>query len=59
MRAVAAEESREYAKKSMSSADASAELAKRMERVGNFNKLEREGADLLCELGDQACVGQA
>ena len=41
VRAVAAEESREYANKSMSSAAASAELAKRMERVGNFNKLER------------------
>ena len=39
--AVAAKEALEYAKKALDSAQASAELAGRMELTGNFNKLER------------------
>ena len=41
VRAIAAEESREFSNKAMKSAAASAELSRRMEQVGNFNKLER------------------
>ena len=41
VRAVAAEQSYKYAGQVLASAEASAELAKRMESVGNFNKLAR------------------
>lgn len=41
VRAVAAEQSYKYAGQVLASAEASAELAKRMESVGNFNKLTR------------------
>ena len=39
--AVAAEESARYMRQVMQAAEASAELARRMEQVGNFNKLQR------------------
>jgi outer membrane protein TolC len=39
--ALAAEETVRYMRKVMQTADASAELARRMEQVGNFNKLQR------------------
>jgi outer membrane protein TolC len=39
--AVAAEETVRYTRQVMRAADASAELARRMEQVGNFNKLQR------------------
>ena len=41
VRAVAAEQSLKYAGQVLASAEASAELARRMELVGNFNKLTR------------------
>jgi outer membrane protein TolC len=41
VRAVAAEQSFKYAGQVLASAEASAELARRMESVGNFNKLTR------------------
>ncbi|WP_310627490.1 TolC family protein [Limnohabitans sp.] len=41
VRAVAAEQSYKYAAQVLTSAEASAELARRMESVGNFNKLTR------------------
>ena len=41
VRTVAAEQSYKYAGQVLASAEASAELAKRMESVGNFNKLTR------------------
>jgi outer membrane protein TolC len=41
VRAVAAEQSYRYAGQVLASAEASAELARRMESVGNFNKLTR------------------
>ena len=41
VRAVAAEQSYKYAGQVLASAEASAELARRMESVGNFNKLTR------------------
>ena len=41
VRAVAAEQSFKYADQVLASAEASAELARRMESVGNFNKLTR------------------
>jgi outer membrane protein TolC len=41
VRAVAAEQSYQYAGQVLASAEASAELARRMESVGNFNKLTR------------------
>jgi len=41
VRAVAAEQSLKYAGQVLASAEASAELARRMESVGNFNKLTR------------------
>lgn len=41
VRAVAAEQSYKYAEQVFGSAEASAELARRMEAVGNFNKLMR------------------
>ena len=41
VRAVAAQQSLEYANQVNRSAQASAELAKRMQQVGNFNKLQR------------------
>jgi len=41
VRAVAAGEKRGYAERVLASAEASAELARRMESVGNFNPLER------------------
>lgn len=41
VRAVAAEQSHRYAGQVLASAEASAELARRMESVGNFNKLTR------------------
>lgn len=41
VRAVAAEQSYKYAAQVLASAQASAELARRMEAVGNFNKLTR------------------
>lgn len=39
--ALAAEETVRYMRQVMQAADASAELARRMERIGNFNKLQR------------------
>ena len=39
--ALAAEESVRYTRQVMQAAEASAELARRMEQVGNFNKLQR------------------
>lgn len=41
VRAVAAAEKRGYAERVLASAEASAELARRMESAGNFNRLER------------------
>ena len=41
VRAVAAQQSLEYARQVNRSAQASAELARRMQQVGNFNKLQR------------------
>ena len=41
IRAVAAQQSVQYAEQVKASAQASAELAKRMQQVGNFNKLQR------------------
>jgi len=41
VRAVAASEKRGYAERVLASAEASAELARRMESAGNFNRLER------------------
>ncbi|MDB5885544.1 MAG: putative copper resistance-related lipoprotein [Polaromonas sp.] len=41
VRAVAAQQTLEYARQVNRSAQASAELAKRMQQVGNFNKLQR------------------
>lgn len=41
VRAVAAQQSLQYAKQVYESAEASAELARRMQAVGNFSKLER------------------
>ncbi|MES2945264.1 MAG: TolC family protein [Pseudomonadota bacterium] len=41
VRAVAAQQALEYARQVNTSAQASAELAKRMQQVGNFNKLQR------------------
>jgi outer membrane protein TolC len=41
VRAVSAQQSLEYARQINTSAEASAELAKRMQQVGNFNKLQR------------------
>ena len=41
VRAVAAQQSLEYAHQVNNSAEASAELARRMQQVGNFNKLQR------------------
>ncbi len=41
VRAVAAEQSLRYARQVNASAEASAELARRMQQVGNFNKLQR------------------
>ena len=41
VRAVTAQELRQYAQKVFTSAEASAELARRMEAAGNFNRLDR------------------
>ncbi len=41
VRAVAAQQSLQYAEQVKRAADASAELARRMQQVGNFNKLQR------------------
>jgi outer membrane protein TolC len=41
VRAVAAQQSLQYARQVQASAEASAELARRMQQVGNFNKLQR------------------
>ena len=41
MRAVAAQQSLRYVEQVKAAADASAELARRMQAVGNFSKLQR------------------
>jgi outer membrane protein TolC len=64
VRAVAAEQSLRYFEQVKASADASAELARRMQAVGNFSKLQRAreqafAADAVAQLarGRQSAVG--
>ena len=60
VRAVAAQQSLQYSEQVKRAADASAELARRMQQVGNFSKLQRAREQAFCRrCGGPACARAA